>query len=93
MALPINIELLIKQRIVENYRIDYKRNWNPEDIIHSICAFVNDIDNWGGGYIVVGIEEINGMPKFPISGLEKNSIDNINKELLQYCNLKGESRV
>lgn len=27
------------------------------------------------------------MPKFPISGLEKNSIDNINKELLQYCNL------
>ena len=87
MALPINIELLIKQRIVENSRIDYKRNWNPEDIIHSICAFANDIDNWGGGYIVVGIEEINGMPKFPISGLEKNSIDNINKELLQYCNL------
>ena len=77
MALPINIELLIKQRIVENSRIDYKRNWNPEDIIHSICAFANDIDNWGGGYIVVGIEEINGMPKFPISGLEKNSIDNI----------------
>lgn len=93
MALPINIELLIKQRIVENSRIDYKRNWNPEDIIHSICAFANDIDNWGGGYIVVGIEEINGMSKFPISGLEKNSIDNINKELLQYCNLKGESRV
>lgn len=93
MALPINIELLIKQRIVENSRIDYKKSWNPEDIIHSICAFANDIDNWGGGYIVVGIEEINGMPKFPISGLEKNSIDNINKELLQYCNLKGESRV
>lgn len=93
MALPINIELLIKQRIVENSRIDYKKNWNPEDIIHSICAFANDIDNWGGGYIVVGIEEINGMSKFPISGLEKNSIDNINKELLQYCNLKGESRV
>ena len=93
MALPINIELLIKQRIVENSRIDYKKNWNPEDIIHSICAFAIDIDNWGGGYIVVGIEEINGMSKFPISGLEKNSIDNINKELLQYCNLKGESRV
>ena len=69
MALPINIELLIKQRIVENSRIDYKRNCNPEDIIHSICAFANDIDNWGGGYIVVGIEEINGMPKFPISGI------------------------
>ena len=27
------------------------------------------------------------MPKFPIKGLEKSSIDRINKELLQKCNL------
>lgn len=86
MALPISIEALIKQQIVENTRLDYKRDWNPEDIIHSICAFANDIDNWGGGYIIVGIEEENGMPKFPIMGLSKNSLDAINKELLQYCN-------
>ena len=87
MALPISIESLIRQQIVENTRIDYKKDWNPEDIIHSICAFANDIDNWGGGYIIIGIEEINGMPKFPVSGLQKDSIDAINKELLQYCNL------
>lgn len=86
MALPISIEALIKQQIVENTRLDYKRDWNPEDIIHSICAFANDIDNWGGGYIIVGIEEENGMPKFPIVGLSKDSLDKINKELLQYCN-------
>lgn len=86
MALPISIEALIKQQIVENTRLDYKRDWNPEDIIHSICAFANDIDNWGGGYIIVGIEEENGMPKFPIMGLSKDSLDAINKELLQYCN-------
>lgn len=59
MALPISIDSLIRQQIVENSRIDYKRDWNPEDIIHSICAFANDIDNWGGGYIIVGIEEQN----------------------------------
>lgn len=49
MGLPISIEALIKQQIVENTWLDYKRDWNPEDIIHSICAFANDIDNWGGG--------------------------------------------
>lgn len=87
MALPISIDSLIRQQIVENSRIDYKRDWNPEDIVHSICAFANDIDNWGGGYIIVGIEEQNGMPKLPVAGLNKDSIDAINKELLQYCNL------
>ena len=87
MALPISIDSLIRQQIVENSRIDYKRDWNPEDIVHSICAFANDIDNWGGGYIIVGIEEQNGMPKLPVTGLNKDSIDAINKELLQYCNL------
>ncbi|MBR5965115.1 MAG: putative DNA binding domain-containing protein [Treponema sp.] len=87
MALPISVDSLIRQQVVENTRIDYKRDWNPESIVHSICAFANDIDNWGGGYIVIGIEEKNGMPKLPISGLKKSSIDTINKELLQCCNL------
>lgn len=87
MALPINITDLINRRVVENARVEYKRNWNPETILHSICAFANDIDNWGGGYIVIGIEEENGMPKLPVEGLEKSSIDRINKELLQKCNL------
>lgn len=87
MSLPINIADLINRRVVENARVEYKTDWNPEPILHSICAFANDIDNWGGGYIIIGIEEENGMPKFPIKGLEKSSIDRINKELLQKCNL------
>lgn len=87
MALPINISELIKGRVVENARIEYKSDWNPEPVLHSICAFANDIDNWGGGYIIIGVEEENGMPKFPVKGLDKNSIDRINKELLQKCNL------
>lgn len=87
MPLPINITDLIHQRVVENARVEYKGDWNPEPILHSICAFANDIDNWGGGYIIIGIDEEDGMPKFPIRGLEKSSIDRINKELLQKCNL------
>ena len=54
MAIPINIEELINQRVVESTRIEFKSDWNPNPIIHSICAFANDIDNVGGGYIVVG---------------------------------------
>ncbi len=87
MPLPINIKDLINRRVVENARVEYKGDWNPEPILHSICAFANDIDNWGGGYIIIGIDEESGMPKFPIRGLEKSSIDRISKELLQKCNL------
>lgn len=32
MALPINITDLINRRVVENARVEYKRNWNPETI-------------------------------------------------------------
>ena len=87
MALPINVSDLINRRVIESARIEYKGDWNPEPILHSICAFANDIDNWGGGYIIIGIDEENGMPKLPVKGLNKNSIDRINKELLQKCNL------
>lgn len=87
MALPINIEDLIYRRVVENARIEYKADWNPEPILHSICAFANDIDNWSGGYIIIGIDENEGIPVLPVKGLEKKSIDRINKELLQKCNL------
>ena len=87
MPLPISIPDLISQRIVENARIEYKSDWNPERILHTICAFANDIDNWGGGYIVIGIDEEDGMPVKPVKGIEKASIDRINKEILQTCNL------
>ena len=80
MALPINIEELIRKNIVESTRIEYKADWNPEPVIHSITAFANDIDNTGGGYIILGIEEENGMPKYPVIGLKKRSIDRIQKE-------------
>ena len=40
-----------------------------------------------GGYIIIGIEEESGMPKLPLKGLNKSSIDRINKELLQKRNL------
>lgn len=87
MALPINVNELIKSRIVESTRIEYKASWDPDPIIHTITAFANDFDNTGGGYIVIGVAEENGLPQLPITGLHKGSIDRIQKEMLNKCNL------
>ncbi|MBR6925369.1 MAG: putative DNA binding domain-containing protein [Oscillospiraceae bacterium] len=85
MAIPVNIEDLINKRVVESTRIEFKSDFNPNAIIHSICAFANDIDNLGGGYIVIGVEEENGSPVFPVKGIEQSRIDNILKDLVGYC--------
>ena len=86
MALPINVEDLLHQRKVERTRIEYKADWNPEPIIHTITAFANDFDNMGGGYILVGVEEENGRPKLPVSGLNPDAIDDIQLDILNRCN-------
>ena len=52
--LPINIIELLEQNRIESNRIEYKQGWNPTAIYHTICAFANDFENLGGGYIVVG---------------------------------------
>lgn len=85
MAIPVNIDDLINKRIVESTRIEFKSDFNPTAVIHSICAFANDIDNLGGGYIVLGVEEKDGSPVFPIKGIEQERIDGILKELVGYC--------
>lgn len=52
MGLPINVHELIESRVVESSRIEYKADWNPEPIVHTITAFANDVDAMGGGYVV-----------------------------------------
>lgn len=87
MALPINIEQLIHGTIVETDRIEFKKGWNPEDILHTMCAFANDYNNLGGGYIIVGIEEENGKPVLPPSGLADTKLDSYIKDLNRLSNL------
>ena len=67
MALPINIEDLLNKHKVESNRIEFKKGWNPTKIYHSICAFANDFDNIGGGYILVGVEEKDGIAVRPVT--------------------------
>lgn len=85
MAIPITIEKLLTENVVEWARIEFKENWNPETVLKTISAFANDIDNWGGGYIIIGAGEKNGKVIRPVTGIEPDAVDKIQKELLRYC--------
>ena len=86
--LPINLKDLLRQRTVEGERIEYKAGWNPDAIIRTLCAFANDFENLGGGYVVIGQDcDDAGRPIFPPSGLNEDQLDRIQRELLQHCNL------
>ena len=87
MALPVNINKLLRGKVVEWERLDFKRGWNPDDVLHTACAFANDIHNWGGGYILVGVEENNGMPVLPPCGISPESLDGIQKEIVEISNI------
>lgn len=69
MSLPINIEDLLSGAVVEGERIEFKQGWNPGPIMRTVCAFANDFENLGSGYIVVGIEEVDGKPQRPVWAL------------------------
>ncbi|MFZ2604074.1 MAG: ATP-binding protein, partial [Candidatus Omnitrophota bacterium] len=83
MALPINIEELLSGRVVETERLEFKEGWNPLAVLHTMCAFANDINNWGGGYIVIGIGEKCGPGEFEATGLSTAEIAKIQKGLLK----------
>lgn len=88
MALPINIEDLLNKRKVEGNRIEFKKGWNPADIYHSICAFANDFDNLGGGYVLVGVEEDDyGIAKRPVTGVNMEAMDGILKQMVGFNNM------
>ena len=87
MALPINIKELLNGGTVEWERIEFKEGFNDEALCHSICAFANDLNNLGGGHIIIGIEENSGKPILPPKGLNGNQLDPYQKELIRICHL------
>ena len=86
VALPINIDSLLRRRTIESERVEYKAGWNPESVLHTLGAFANDFHNLGGGYVVLGVEERNGRPVLPPKGLDPDAIDGIQKEMLNLGN-------
>jgi len=89
MSLHINIEDLLSARTVESDRIEYKEGWNPDAIYRSICAFANDFDNIGGGYILIGVEEdeTTKTAKRPVKGLTTAEMAEIQQKMIGFNNL------
>ena len=40
MHLPINIDDVLHGQTVEWERLEFKQGWNPEAVLHTMCAFV-----------------------------------------------------
>ena len=81
MAVPTNIKTLLSGSVVEWARIEFKEIWDAEASLKTICAFANDIDNWGSGYIVIGVTEREGRPD-SLLGVPAEKIDHYLKDML-----------
>jgi len=46
-------------------------------------TYANDINNWDGGYVIIGVEEDNGKAKLPPIGLHVQELDAIQKKLIE----------
>ena len=86
--LPININELLEHNRIESNRIEYKQGWNPTAIYHTICAFANDFENLGGGYILVGVNTDNetGMVMRPVCGVPEEELDKIQQSIVGFNN-------
>lgn len=85
MPIPISFETLLSGNVVEHARIEFKETWDAEASLKTICAFANDIDNWGGGYLVIGVrDQVGGLE--PV-GVDPASIDRILKDMVNKCKL------
>jgi ATP-dependent DNA helicase RecG len=87
-ALPINLDDLLRLRRVESARVEFKATWNDviaSAVLRTICAFANDLQNLYGGYIVLGVEEQDGVAVLPPRGLPADQLDKIQKTIRGNC--------
>ncbi|SJZ65451.1 RNA-binding domain-containing protein [Anaerorhabdus furcosa] len=83
MKIPANINNLLSGQTVEWARLEFKETWNADSSLKTICAFANDIDNWGGGYLIIGISnERDRENNLILKGVETNKIDGYLKDML-----------
>ena len=87
-GLPIALEDLLHARSIESNRIEFKATWNDQirpAVLHTICAFANDLLNLGGGYVVLGVREEGGRAVLPPDGLRGTDLERAQKEVRQCC--------
>ena len=100
MSLPTSVDTLLSGQIVEWARIEFKETWDPQASLKTVCAFANDIDNWGGGYLVIGVAEAgegdvltndDETPVLPggrrLVGVPPQKVDSWLKDMFNKCKL------
>lgn len=79
MILPINIEDLLHCQGVESARVEFKASWDDKttgpQVLKTICAFANDLQNLNGGYILIGVGESGGRAALPPRGLSPEEVE------------------
>ena len=87
--LPVSVESLFAGGGVESERIQFNASWDPridgQRVLRTICAFANDYQNLNGGYIVIGVEEVDGHVRLPPIGIEPNVIENARHWIRRNC--------
>ncbi len=86
MPMPVNIKSLLEGDIIEHARVEFKETWDAAASLKTICAFANDLDNWGGGYIVIGVHEEPDGTHLPV-GVPAEKVDAYLKGMLNKCKL------
>ncbi len=88
--LPIPIEEILAGRAVESARLELKASWDHKttgpQVLATITAFANDLQNLNGGYIVIGVAEDQGVAVRPVKGVEAEQIDAAQKWIRGHCN-------
>lgn len=87
-GLPFAVDDLLHQRTIESNRVEFKAGWDDfiaESVVRTVCAFANDLLNLNGGYVVLGVEEVEGRPVLPARGLANRNLDELQKKVRGAC--------
>jgi len=87
MSLLVGIENLLSGNVMEGTRMEFKKGWNPAPMMRSVCAFANDFENEGSGYVIIGVDEVDGKPIRPVFGFNPNDLETVEKQLIGFCHL------
>ncbi|MBI4578381.1 MAG: putative DNA binding domain-containing protein, partial [Planctomycetes bacterium] len=89
-VLPLGVEQLVGGSAVESVRLELKAGWNAQtvgpQILETLCAFANDLQNLNGGYVVIGVAEREGVAVRPVQGLDPKELDAAQKWIRGNCN-------
>ena len=86
--LPINVADLLNGR-TESARLEFKASWDRQttgvQVVKTICAFANDFQSLGGGYIVIGVAAPDSAGAKRVAGLSEQDLDDAQRWLRGRC--------